>query len=423
MLQKQKKQRWQLGVKRVAVGCLISIPLFYVLTTIQINFNTTELPVPLSCSSRTGQSSSRENTNSSQQENTVCAPKVDIMFMKTHKTASSTFINILLRFGEKHDLKFAFPNSRNDFYYPSSFQHTYVQGYQSGRCFNIMCNHMRFNAPEVAKVLPRDTFYTTILRDPAELFESSFHYFGHVVPLTWWIPGEDKMAKFLRDPKQYFSPGGFSSFYLKNLLFFDFGQDNTLDADDQRVEDSIRVIAERFDLVMLMEHFEESLILLKDALCWEMDDILFFKLNSRMKSTVPKLTPELREKALQWNSIDWKLYKHFNLTFWEKVEAYGRKQMEEDVEELRRRNAELVKICIEGGHSVEAGSIHDAAMQPWQPVGEKSIEGYNLNRNVDKAYEELCRKMLTPEIQYLTDLGVNLWLTKLWGRVRKIIKW
>ncbi|XP_029987626.1 galactosylceramide sulfotransferase-like [Sphaeramia orbicularis] len=380
-------------------------------------------PVPLSCAPQPDQNDIKPTSNTSEMENKQCIPKVDIMFMKTHKTASSTFLNILFRFGEKHKLKFAFPNSRNDFFYPSSFHRTHVQGYKSGMCFNILCNHMRFNASEVANVLPRDTSYITILRDPAELFESSFHYFGHVVPLTWWIHHEDKMAEFLHDPNYYFSPDGFNSFYLKNLLFFDFGQDNNLDPDDPRVDESIRAIDERFHLVMLMEHFEESLILLKDALCWNMDDLLFFKLNSRKKSTVSKLTPELRVKALEWNSIDWKLYKHFNMTFWKKVEAYGRKRMAKDVAELKQRNAEMMEICIEGGHSVDAERIHDAVMQPWQPIGEKNIMGYNMKNTVDKEYRELCRKMLTPEIQYLTDLGANLWATKLLSRVRNLINW
>lgn len=282
---------------------------------------------------------------------------------------------------------------------------------------------MRFNAPEVAKVLPGDTMYITILRDPAELFESSFHYFGRIVPLTWRIPGENKMAEFLHNPHHYFMPNGINSFYLKNLLFFDFGQDNTMDPDDPHVEKSIRLIAERFHLVMLMEHFDESLILLKDTLCWEMDDLLYFKLNSRKESTVSNLTSDLRAKALEWNAIDWKLYKHFNVTFWRKVEAYGKERMAMDVRELRQRNEHMVEVCIEGGQSVEADAIHDADMKPWQPIGEKSIVGYNLKKNIDTSYQELCRKMLTPEIQYLTDLGVNLWVTKLWAHVRSIINW
>ncbi|XP_029353152.1 galactosylceramide sulfotransferase-like [Echeneis naucrates] len=356
-------------------------------------------------------------TSSQQHNNKTCVPKMDIMFLKTHKTGSSTFLNILFRFAEQHKLKFAFPNNQNDFYYPSSFQRTYVHSYRSGKCFNVICNHMRFNSAEVAKVLPRDTFYVTILRDPAELFESSFHYFSSITPLTWRIPGEDKMAEFLRNPNLYFSPDKINSFYLKNLIFFDLGGDNTLHPDDPRVEESIRLISGNFHLVMLMEHFEESLILFKDIFCWEMDDILFFKLNSRNKSAVSKLSLELRAKALQWNSVDWKLYKHFNRSFWEKVEAYGRERMERDVAELRRRNAEMAKICIDGPQSVAAGSIQDNAMQPWQPFGEKFIVGYNLNKNIDEANQKLCRKMLTQEIQYLKDLGANVWFINILRQV------
>ena len=93
------------------------------------------------------------------------------------------------------------------------------------------------------------------------------------------------------------------------------------------MEEGIRVISERFHLVMLVEHFEESLILLKDALCREMDDLLFFKLNARKGSTVSTLTHEPRAKASEWNAVDWKLYRHLKATLWTKVEAYGHKRL------------------------------------------------------------------------------------------------
>lgn len=424
----QQRRQWRSMCKGLVLGTLVTscMILMYCLSAPTTHFDLPEIPVPYSCAHRPSQPHILPITNSSHQAKDqagLCSPKVDIMFMKTHKTASSTLINILFRFGEKHRLKFAFPTSRNDFFYPSPFQRSRVKDYKPGMCFNIICNHMRFNAPELAKVLPIDTSYITILRDPAELFESSFYYFGRQVPLTWKIPGDDKLTEFLRDPHYYFDPQGLYSFYLKNLLFFDFGQDNTLELSDPRVTEGIRSITERFQLVMLVEYFEESLILLKDALCWEMDDLLFFKLNARKGSTVSKLTPELRTKALEWNSIDWQLYQHFNISFWSKVETYGRQRMEKDVAELRRRNLKMSAICIEGGHAVEAGNIQDTAMQPWQPFGRKSIMGYNLKKNVDKAHRKLCHKMLTPELQYLTELGVNLWITKLWGHVRDIINW
>lgn len=419
-------RHWRSTCKGLILGTLLTscTILLYCLSTPEINLSLPEVSVPYSCAHRPSQLTPKPTTNTSKRNpSQSCVPKVDIMFMKTHKTASSTFLNILFRFGEKHKLKFAFPDSRNDFFYPALFQRSQVKDYRPGMCFNIICNHLRFNAPEVAKLLPLDTSYITILRDPAELFESSFHYFGRLVPFTWKIPGDDKLTEFLLDPKLYFDPEGFNSFYLKNLLFFDFGQDNTLQLDDPRVEEGIRFITQRFQLVMLVEYFEESLILLKDSLCWEMDDLLFFKLNARSRSTVSKLTPELRAKALEWNAIDWKLYRHFNQTFWKKVDTYGWQRMARDVAELRRRNEEMASICIEGGQAVEAARIQETDMQPWQPLGEKSILGYNLKKNVNKAHRKLCRKMLMPEIQYLTELGVNLWLTKLWSHVREVINW
>ncbi|XP_044030107.1 galactosylceramide sulfotransferase [Siniperca chuatsi] len=355
------------------------------------------------------------NSESTKSQSEECSPTVNIMFLKTHKTASSTILNILFRFGEKHKLKFAFPDGRNDFFYPSPFLCSQVKDYRPGDCFNIVCNHMRFDHQEVAKLLPSDAVSITILRDPVDLFESSFHYYHRTVPLTWKISGGSKLAEFLNNPQIFYSPKAFNSFYLKNLLFFDFGFDNNLEADDPRVMTDIHNLSKRFDLVLIAEYFEESLILLKDTLCWTTEDILYFKLNARKSSSVSRLTPELRAKALQWNGADWRLYQHFNATFWARVEEFGRERMKQEVKELRRRNAEMKAICIEDGGAVEAQKIQNRRFLPWQPVGESSILGYNMKKNIDPKFRTICEKMLTPEIQYLSNLGVSLWLTRLWG--------
>uniref|UniRef100_A0A3B4V5L3 Galactose-3-O-sulfotransferase 1 n=1 Tax=Seriola dumerili TaxID=41447 RepID=A0A3B4V5L3_SERDU len=357
----------------------------------------------------------------SKSQSEECSPAVNIMFMKTHKTASSTILNILFRFGEKHKLKFAFPDGRNDFFYPSAFMCSQVKDYRPGECFNIVCNHMRFDRQEVAKLLPPDAMYITILRDPVDLFESSFHYYHRAVPLTWRINGENKLEEFLNNPQIYYSAEAYNSFYLRNLLFFDLGFDNNVEADDSRVMRDIHNLSKHFDLVLIAEYFEESLILLKDTLCWTMEDIIYFKLNARKSSSVSRLTPEFRAKALEWNGADWRLYQHFNATFWAKIERYGRERMKKEVNELRRRNAEMKAICIEGGNAVEAQKIQNNRFLPWQPVGESSILGYNMKKDIAPKFRTVCEKMLTPEIQYLTDLGVSLWLTRLWGWIKDTI--
>lgn len=81
------------------------------------------------------------------------------MFLKTHKTASSTVLNILFRFAETHNLSVALPaGSRFHLGYPWLFLARYVEGLESPgpqRHFNIMCNHLRFNLPEVRGVRRR----------------------------------------------------------------------------------------------------------------------------------------------------------------------------------------------------------------------------------------------------------------------------
>ncbi|KAL7846567.1 hypothetical protein SRHO_G00215470 [Serrasalmus rhombeus] len=416
-LSKSGAQKFMLGFLFTCITMVL-----YCLSTPALQASTQRLPVTPPC---TYQTPTMQGQNSYLSRGTRelerCTPKLNLMFLKTHKTAGSTVLNILLRFGQRNQLKFALPNSRNDFFYPAPFDRMQVKDYSPGACFNIVCNHMRFNVPEVEALLPQNAFFFTILRDPALVFESSFHYYKKVVPLTWRIQGEDKLSAFLNEPNRYFSQDGFNSYYLKNLQFFDLGYDNSLGPEDPAVDQAIQAVSERFQLVLISEHFEESLILLKDALCWQMDDLLFFKLNARRDASVSQLTPEQTAKARDWNGADWKLYRHFNTTLWAKVDAYGRKRMERDVRELRRRNTEMSAICIDGGMAVEEGDIRDQSMKPWQPLGESSILGYNLRTNIDQKYSELCRKMLTPEIQYLAELGVNLWITRLWGWVKDIL--
>ncbi|GCB84655.1 hypothetical protein scyTo_0025265, partial [Scyliorhinus torazame] len=172
-----------------------------------------------------------------------------------------------------------------------------------------------------------------------------------------------------------------------------------------------------FALVMLAEHFDESLILLKDLLCWEMEDMMYFRLNARATGDVEPLDLELQWKALEWNQVDALLYAHFNRTFWRKVETFGRTRMAWEVAELRWLNARMAEACIEGDGPV------GAAFQPWQPAGRRNSAGYNRKQQVEAPYEELCNAMLTPEMQYMGNMGVSLWKMRLWAFLHNLVNW
>nr|XP_046236817.1 galactose-3-O-sulfotransferase 4 isoform X2 [Scatophagus argus] len=360
-----------------------------------------------------------------------CQPHTHIMFLKTHKTASSTVLNMLYRFGEERDLRFALPLGYQ-LGYPLPFNAHRVKGYRGPRAveFHIMGNHMRFNKLEVEKVMPADTFYFSIIRDPVALAESSFAYYKEVAPAFRKTKG---LGDFADDPKKYYDPHLRNNHYARNLLWFDFGMDHNANFSVALAQRGQAMIHRAFNLILVSEYFDQSMILLRHALCWPLDAVVSFSLNARQQKpggaggisgswvgkaaaaagvggrggrsqakTMPNLslTEEQKEKLRQWNALDWYLYKAFNRTFWKEIDRFGHAQMEQEVALLRMRRKDLARVCLrDGGKPVEAHRIRDKNIRPFQS-GLVKILGYELQLGLDNTTRTACLRMIRPEIQY-----------------------
>merc|ERR1712226_1372653 len=132
---------------------------------------------------------------------------------------------------------------------------------------------------------------------------------------------------------------------------------------------------------MLVEYMAESVLLLKEVMCWDnMKDIVYLKANSRKEneentsgtifeaknmifSDTHKLESlnnytENRENSetsnsesniiKNWNRADTLLYQHFNKTFWKKVENYGFDRMEQDKVKLSEVIEFTISDCFNG---------------------------------------------------------------------------
>ena len=97
-----------------------------------------------------------------------------------------------------------------------------------------------------------------------------------------------------------------------------------------------------FDLVLITEYFDESLILLKRLLCWEFQDIVYIKL--RVKGNEINFEKEVENNILTWNRADTILYDHFNKTFWRKVREAG-STFDEELKTFRRLNQKYQETC------------------------------------------------------------------------------
>ncbi|XP_426689.4 galactose-3-O-sulfotransferase 2 [Gallus gallus] len=333
----------------------------------------------------------------------VCKPKTNIVFLKVHKSASSTVMNILFRFGEMHNLTFAFPlRGGHQLFYPHHFMARFVQGFSPGKPpqFNILCHHMRFLRPEVQKVVPSTAVYFSILRNPVQLMESSFVYYKG----TSAFSRARSLEEFLSQPYRFYNPTAGDSHYARNLMTFDFGFNPDAQVTAKRVNLMLRAIEASFDLLLISEYFDESMVLLKETLCWDLDSVVSFPLNSRDSSTRSPLSSITAEKIKAWNRLDWEIYTHFNRTFWERVERdIGRERLWREVRALRQRRAELARTCLQGTGSVGPKDIKDSSLRPLQ-YGNARILGYNIKQGLDEATEHMCRRLVTPELQYSTAL-------------------
>ncbi|CAG2062701.1 unnamed protein product, partial [Timema podura] len=104
----------------------------------------------------------------------------NIFFLKTHKCASSTVQNILMRMGSKHGLTFVLPPTGNYLGNPQPFIPALIGPtlVTPDRKYNIFTHHTRYNVTAMREVMYEDAPFVTIMREPVSLFESLYSYYG-----------------------------------------------------------------------------------------------------------------------------------------------------------------------------------------------------------------------------------------------------
>ena len=221
--------------------------------------------------------------------------------------------------------------------------------------FDILMNHARLNKPEMDKVVKK-AFYLTIIRHPVDQFESAWGYFGNgnfddVVRSydKTLKTKEEILAKFVTDPKFYYDEAAYTKHfhnYIWNGQLFDLGLNQTLFENVDYLTGAIQRLDREFDLVMVTEYLDESLILLKTELCRRYEDIIYIPTNVRNVTKRTVLSPEIRRGVELWNKGDMLMYNHFNRTLWDRVHNYGPK-FTRDLELFRELNRNVTAECAD----------------------------------------------------------------------------
>jgi galactosylceramide sulfotransferase len=192
----------------------------------------------------------------------------------------------------------------------------------------MLLHHAIFNYQLISPQLYSDAIYVTIVRDPAKTMESYYNYFN-MKEEFFGVSFE----KFIKNPNFYERKK--PKIVFRNIQSFDLGLDVQKFDDFRAISEFIRKLDNIFNLVMLQEFLYESLILLKNLLCWTFEDMVTFEKNARNESYVESLSNSAIDEVYKWNLADSQLYIYFKSRLMQKIREYGNEQMEKDVEKLK----------------------------------------------------------------------------------------
>ncbi|BET01725.1 Galactose-3-O-sulfotransferase [Nesidiocoris tenuis] len=274
--------------------------------------------------------------------------RTDIFFLKTHKCASSTVQNILMRFGYRRHLDFVLPLSGNYIGHPKKFNRLKIapKMRSPSRTYNIFTHHTRYDHTETKAVMKDGAAFVTILREPVALFESLYQFYnlGKTTNLTIV-----QLANVFLN--QSSATNNFTAANLTrsadqrlglNQMSFDLGFDDKTDVDE-----FIRNVDFEFDLVMMTEHMEASLILLRHLMNWPLENVVFLSLNTRQSARKANLSQIQKNVLLRLNSIDTRLYDYFLDKFKKRIRDFGEDRMKSEVENLLNANSQLWSRCVD----------------------------------------------------------------------------
>ena len=308
-----------------------------------------------------------------------------IGFVKVHKAASSTMQNIFFRFGIKRSLTFAFSIHPNYFSRTAKSSLPLVKPSKRSS-YDIICNHGVFNKSVYSAILPKDTVYLAIVREPLDLFISSVNFYTqrrYLLDYLARVP-EEKLHNLIQKPEVY-DRGTFS--YTRNVLARDLGFPDTNNT--PTIIARLKELGETMKLVLLVEYFDESLILMKRYLNWKLGDILYISSNVYKSEGrgINDLTPDDVDKFKERNKLDYFVYDFFHDKFWKQFTVENGDIIAE-VLHFKRVLTKIKTFCNEENESEEATLV---------------IAESNWNEDTVVTFKD-CTYMRKAELDFITEL-------------------
>ncbi|XP_066267283.1 galactose-3-O-sulfotransferase 3-like [Branchiostoma lanceolatum] len=270
-----------------------------------------------------------------------CKPRHNIAFIKVHRSGSSTVQNIFLRYAYDHDLVVGLPRMPESPWVGcrSVIKDSDVMELAPGVKWNIFAHHSTYNKTNFDRFMHPGTEFVGILRKPINRLRSVFY----ALRLEQYFPGlegkenDTGLMKYLRDPAHWdkvFSHPATCFEHdacVQDCMAKDLGLPPG-ELDGQAIDTFIHKIGKDFTLLLILEHINWSLVLLKRRMCWQMEDILYWVADEDDMTNYEEkehFTEKMVAKYKRSSRIDYHLYEHFNASLWRQISLEGRDFYEE----------------------------------------------------------------------------------------------
>jgi galactosylceramide sulfotransferase len=172
---------------------------------------------------------------------------------------------------------------------------------------------------------------------------------------------------------------------LKNGMFFDLGLHTFEYEKEIAISSAIFDLQKKFTLVLIYEYLDESLVLLKRKLCWEIDDIVYLgsRFSQRSMETNFTISRAAKDAIGKWNKADFSLYDFFNATLWEEIRNEG--NFSAELAQFKARRQEIEINC-------EKSEVDRREM---------NFNFVNFNDTRSLGTRDICRKMAMTDSDYL----------------------
>lgn len=319
----------------VAGGWLIIVSFWFVLYSDVMSANSVKLP-PSAYSGEVNPETLREK-----RKKTAVSEVRRIVYVRIPKTGSSTIAHLVWRFAWTRNLtvlvvKPQFEGTRERlnsemFFLPPR-----------GQKYDVMAEHVLFDKLSFAEHFAADTVYLTLLREPFSMLYSTLYY---VPPFKKAIRAENKVDIYLKNPGRYDNTGIMANrSYTKNPQSSYLGLKRWDFDNNTKIDEFISTVNRDFQLVMILERLDESLVFLRRILKWPMKDVIYSIKNVNHDKPEINFYPQQKEIYRIWSFADHKLYDYF-LAKLEKAIEIGGAEFQHELAVYRNCKQAVMTYC------------------------------------------------------------------------------